>query len=132
MKTSHILKSLAILFGFALIFSYTQSKALINDINNNWGQHKCNPFVMPFAGILGHDATKNFEQCINIQQKFSMGTFLAPIEYALSLAGNLGGNLTGSINKIRQMFNYLRNMIMKTIKTIFNILLSIIILLILY
>ena len=55
----------------------------------------------------------------------SMGSFLAPIEYALSLAGNLGGDLTGSINKIRGLFNYLRNMIMKTIKTIFNVILSI-------
>ena len=50
-----------------------------------------------------------------------MCTFLAPIEYAISLAGNLGGDITGSVNKIRGFFNYLRNMVAKTVKSIFNI-----------
>ena len=127
MRTIDILRVLLILLGFLVLFSYTYLSQFITNINKNWDQYRCNPVVMPFAGFFGHDAAKNFGECIQNQQKVSMGSFLAPIEYALSLAGNLGGDLTGSINKIRGLFNYLRNMVTKTIKTIFNVLLSVVI-----
>ena len=127
MRNIDILRTLAILFGFAIVFAYTESSNFINNINLNWDKYKCNPLVMPFAAIFGHDGVKNFTECITIQQKFSMGMFLAPIEYAISLAGNLGGDLTGSLNNVRGFFNYLRIMVIKTVKTIFNMVLSIII-----
>jgi len=127
MRNIDILRVLLILFGFLLLFSYVSMTSIISNVNKNWDEYRCNPVVMPFAGFFGHDAAKNFGDCIQNQQKASMSTFLAPIEYALSLAGNLGGDLTGSVNKIRGLFNYLRNMVVKTIKTIFNVFLSIVI-----
>ena len=127
MRNIDILRTILIFIGFFILFSYVRASGYVSNVNMNWEKYQCNPLVMPFAGLFGHNAIQNFGNCIQTQQKLSMGSFLAPIEYALSLAGNMGGNLTGSMNKIRELFNYLRNMITKTVKTVFNIFLSIII-----
>jgi len=127
MRNIDILRVLLILLGFCLLIFYASLSSLISNINKNWDEYRCNPVVMPFAGLFGHDAAANFGSCIQNMQKLNMGAFLAPIEYALSLAGNLGGDLMGTVNKIRGFFNYLRNMVVKTVKKIFNIFLSMVI-----
>ena len=124
MRSIDILRALLILIGFSLLYFYVLMTDFISNVNKNWKEYRCNPLVMPFAGFFGHNAAKNFGECIQNQQKASMKLFLGPIEYALSLAGNLGGDLVGSLNKVRGFFNYLRNMIAKTVKMIFNMVLS--------
>ena len=127
MRNVDILRALLVLVIFAILFSYSAWKNYITRINDSWPEYRCNPLVMPFAGVLGHDAKKNFGECIQNIQKANMNVFLQPIDYALSLAANLGFDITNSVQRVRQFFNYLRNMVMNTIKTIFSIFLSIII-----
>ena len=36
----------------------------IKNIEDNWPTYRCNPVVMPFAGMFGQNAVTNFTYCI--------------------------------------------------------------------
>jgi hypothetical protein len=59
----------------------------LKQIENDWPKYRCNPSVMPFAGLFNHDVMQNFSFCIQNMQISSMGVFLEPIHYALSFGG---------------------------------------------
>ena len=41
------------------------------NIEKNWVKYRCNPMIMPFAGMFGHDPMENFAYCIqNMSNKF--------------------------------------------------------------
>ena len=40
-------------------------------IKKEWPNYRCNPTVMPFANVFGHDTMKNFTYCVqNLQSTF--------------------------------------------------------------
>ena len=40
-----------------------------NIIKRDWPKYRCNPLILPFAGLFGYDPSKTFTQCLasNIQ-----------------------------------------------------------------
>ena len=62
----------------------------IEYIKKHWQQYKCNPLVMPFAGIFGRDPVDNLTQCIMEAQSKFMQTFLKPIYDALAGFTDIG------------------------------------------
>ena len=38
--------------------------AATGEVGSNWGEMRCKPLVMPFAGLFGHDAGENFQYCV--------------------------------------------------------------------
>jgi hypothetical protein len=99
----------------------------IANIKKNWPKYRCNPSVMPFAGVFGHDSMQNFVYCMQTIQGNYMGHLTQPLEYNMSVLGNLGKMLNESINNIRAFFNYLRNMITEIIQSVFGVFLNILI-----
>jgi hypothetical protein len=116
-----------LIFGLLQIFIITSIG--ISNVRNDWDKYKCNPGIIPFAHIFGHDPGKTFNECIKSTQVDFMSAFLEPI-YAsmftfaengsrfteifegLKLFGNnqdnaMGGFVTSAKNRIHSVGNEL-------------------------
>ena len=65
-----------IIFIFTLLQLFLSLNIGISEIRNNWDKYKCNPGIMPFAHVFGHDTGKNFNECIKSSQANFMNSFL--------------------------------------------------------
>lgn len=99
----------------------------IGNIKKNWPKYRCNPSVMPFAGVFGHDATQNFTYCMQTMQTNYMGYLTQPLQYTMSTLSELANVLNNAITNIRAFFNYLRSMITDIIQNVFGVFLNILI-----
>ena len=70
---------------------------------NNWVQYRCNPLIMPFAGLFGKPVGSNFLNCLWVLVKKYAGFLLMPIKYITKLIHNILKDFGGSINMIRKM-----------------------------
>ena len=68
-----------ILFIFALIHLFLALTIGIAEIKRNWSDYKCNPGVIPFASVFGHDPGETAKECIKDTQIDFMSVFLSPI-----------------------------------------------------
>lgn len=82
---------------------------------------------MPFAGMMGHDATQNFTYCIQNMQTSFMGYLLQPLHYNFDLMGNITGTISNAINDVRQFFYKLRNFIGNIVSSVFGVFLNVIV-----
>ena len=64
MKTSDLTLSAIIIFMFLLLYIFNFLVAGIQRIKANWPHYRCQPTIMPFAGLFGHNASENFAYCI--------------------------------------------------------------------
>jgi len=83
-----------ILFIFTLLHLLMSLSIGISNIKNNWDKYKCNPGIMPFAPVFGHDTLDNFNECVKVTQVGFMQTFLAPIYQSLYYFAQNGAKFT--------------------------------------
>lgn len=86
-----------VLLVFALLHGFIILAVQYKNIKNNWPKWKCNPMVMPFAGVFGHDEFENFTQCIQTMQGDYMKYLLQPINMDLSIIGDMGTAFTAGM-----------------------------------
>lgn len=79
MKTSDVTQTLIIFLVFFLLFFSTILTIGVKNINDNWAKYRCNPLVMPFAGLFGYDPVDNFNYCTDSITENSLNTVLAPL-----------------------------------------------------
>ena len=99
----------------------------IKNIEEHWSLYRCNPIVIPFAGLFGKDVASNFSYCIQNMQQSYMGELLKPIHYSMGLMGNIGDDITGAITAVRAFFNKIRNDITNIIQEIMGVFLNLLI-----
>jgi hypothetical protein len=105
-----IVITLFILFIFFIILSYFSVISKIEPIKKDWNNQKCNPTVIPFAGLInkppnmsGIDFTgKNFNGCINNILASIAGIFIKPINNLGSVIQQNVNNIVNSANQIRK------------------------------
>ena len=122
--------TILIIVIFMILYMFNVLAVGLQNVKSNWPQYRCNPMVMPFAGILGPEGTRsseNFTYCIQTMQKDYMQYLLQPVNYNLNVMGTTASSLTSSLNNVRAFFNNLRNMIMTVIQNVFGVFLNIII-----
>ena len=101
MASSDIANAIIIIVIFAIMQLTITISIGIARIKNNWEEYKCNPAVIPFAGVFGHDPVETFNQCVLTSQTNFMSTFLDPIYSSI-------GSLIESGNIMRDMFQFLK------------------------
>lgn len=99
----------------------------INNIKENWPIYRCNPMVMPFAGIFGHDSGENFTYCVQNMQTDYMSHLLQPVNYNIDIIGEMGAQLGDAVNNARGFISSLRTMIGDIVGSIFGVFLNILI-----
>ena len=121
MKSSDISLTLFILLVFVLLNVFNILSVGIKKVQNDWPLYRCNPIVMPFASVFGHDPMTNFVHCIQSMQTNYMDYLLQPLHYNFSVMTSVAETLGTSIDSARAFFNKLRNMITETIQSIFAV-----------
>jgi len=104
-----------ILFVIAILYFHVLNN--LQPIKADWARQRCNPEVLPFAGIInnGSDTTpmeftaNNFTYCIRSILESIANYSFQPIRYMLSIITTAFVALATAINELRNMFNYLRN-----------------------
>jgi hypothetical protein len=127
MKTSDLTITIFIIIVFIILYVFNILTVGINKIKEDWALYRCNPAVMPFASVFGQDTSANFTYCIQNMQSNYMSYLMQPLQYNLSVIGNIGANLTNSLNDVRAFFNNIRNFITDIVKSIFSVFLNILI-----
>ena len=127
MRSSDISLTITILLIFAGMYLYNILAVGIKNIQDNWPEYRCNPSVMPFAGMFGHEVGSNFTYCIQNMQSDYMGHLLQPLQYLTNIQGNTMGKLMASIQDIRGFFNVIRNFVSSIVQSIFGVFLNILI-----
>ena len=124
MKTSDLLSAIFIIIVF--IGLYVLSFLVIGTkyIQDNWPLYRCNPTVMPFSSMFGHDTGENFTYCIQNMQTDYMGYLLEPVNYMTSIAEEGLGDIGSSLNNFRNMFNNIRDSVTGIVTGIFGVFLN--------
>ena len=60
MDSYDITLTITIILLFIFLFVFNIFTIGIKNIKNNWPKYRCNPSVMPFASMFGHDSSQNF------------------------------------------------------------------------
>lgn len=97
-----------IIFGALMVSAYLS--AGIEHMKKNWTLYRCNPLVMPFAGLFGYDATENMTYCIQNAQTHYMSYILEPVHYAISVTSSIGENLMKDMQSMRTAFSSFRGL----------------------
>jgi len=96
-----------------------------------WINHRCNPVLMPFAGLV-HSfpngsfseameyTSKNYNECLNNDLKQVVGSSTNPSFYAHHQMSDNSSLTHKTINQARKIFNTIRNDIGDMTKRIFN------------
>jgi hypothetical protein len=87
----------------------------IANIKNNWSENRCQPYMMPFAGLFGYDMNENFNFCIQQIIKEQAKGVTGPFASGMSgMTGVLSG-LMNSANSFRVMLATLVGGIIKVV-----------------
>jgi len=79
MKTTDVTQTVIIFLVYFLLFFSTILSVGVNKINENWAKYRCNPMVMPFAGLFGHDPVDNFNYCTKSISENALNNVMAPL-----------------------------------------------------
>lgn len=98
-----------ILLIFFLLLSYFSVMSRSSVIKKNWNVNKCNPSVIPFAGLINKPynmsafdyTSQNFSGCINNILLSIANEFIKPLTNLGSLASNSINKLVKSVDAIR-------------------------------
>ena len=101
---------------FALLQLFITIITSLAEFKKVWNTYKCNPAIMPFATLLGHDPTTVFQECTAETQASFMSVFLDPIYTSLESFSDSGNIFLGLLDSIQiglndqqgQSFNIVR------------------------
>ena len=101
--------SVLFVIGFFSLVSYITLSNKFAYIRKNWGNYRCNPQVIPLAGIINKDPHKgvlettadNFTNCTSTILTEITGEFLTPIYSVTSSLENMVKNAVHDVQMIR-------------------------------
>jgi hypothetical protein len=122
MKGSDINRALLIFILFGLLYLVNILSVGIKRIKEQWPIYRCNPAIMPFAGIFGKDPINNFVGCIQNMQSLNMDYLLKPIKYNIKLLSDIGGQFNENLAGVRGFLSKFREKILEITGMIYSIL----------
>jgi hypothetical protein len=120
MKTSDLTLSIIIIFLFMLLYIFNILVVNYQRIKDNWPIYRCQPLIMPFASVFGHDSAENFSFCIQTMQKNMMGPLLKPLLFNVDMLGGITSGLTDNLNGARKFMKFLRGAMSGSFLNIFS------------
>ena len=109
--------AVAIMLAWGGAVSYYFVMAHAAEIRENWSKQKCDPRVLPFAGIVnappgqsgGEFTAANFSECLTETGKLIAADAIAPAQHLVSGLGDTANGLGGAMQHARDAVNDLRH-----------------------
>ena len=116
MYSKDVLITILLFLITIVIVSYSSYQAVVSELRNNWNENKCNPIVIPFAGIImptpgqsTMDTTfENFNYCIQQDVSSIMSIVMMPLEFVLYLTINSLGSILNAIMAFIEFIAWLK------------------------
>lgn len=130
-----VFASIFFLLVFFLLVSYIYIQRNIDTIKNNWTQERCNPMVIPTAGLINappntskFDFTaQNLNFCVESIIKETAEFAIKPIQESHTMMLSVFSGLEESINDTRKVFSNTRNSVGNISQTIMDKLLNVLV-----
>ena len=114
---SSVIISTFIILIFAGYVLYYYFMNHIQPIKSDWTNQRCNPLVIPFAGLINKPTHQskfdftgdNFSYCTQTILKDITDVAFQPIYYFVNLISTVTSDLSASINSVRAMMDRMRN-----------------------
>jgi phage-related protein len=115
-----------------IIVGHSSYQTIILELQNNWNTNKCNPIVMPFAGIImpkpGQsimDTTfENFNYCIQQDVSSIFSIIMMPLEFVLYLTIEILNGILRVIAAFIEFLAWLKSQISGIFTEIFQKIIS--------
>lgn len=116
---------LTYLIVFYCVFMGTKLYYKRNEISQNWDQYKCQPLILPVAGLFKGDnffkfTRENFTNCYWLITKEYFYILIKPIKYAIDTITKILGDASNSLNQLRNMAKLIRELFQKMIAEVFE------------
>ena len=111
MKASDWTHFIYVILTFMVLHMFIIFIVQIDNIKKNWPKYKCNPMIMPFAGVFGHDEYTNFTECIQTMQTDYMDYLLQPLNLDLSIIAEMSAVFTDGISGGFSIITDLQNLL---------------------
>ena len=106
-----------IILTFFIATAYFYVLNHIQPIKANWSNERCNPAVIPFAGLIQGKSGKesleftgeNFTGCVQSILQNIVGYALQPIYYSMNVLNETISEVSNANNSIRALFDKIRN-----------------------
>jgi hypothetical protein len=116
-----------------LVYSYTTVMKSVQPIKDNWLQERCNPKVIPFAGLINKPegsstiqfTQDNFNYCMQNVLTSITGFALEPLTFVTNGLNSLYQEITSSLNSMRVIISNIRTNIAKIAQEILGRVLNI-------
>ena len=101
------LQTILILFLTSICIALIQAGGQVQNIQDNWGEYRCNPAVIPIAGYIAPEGStmstsENMSYCIqSIMSKFAPN-ILQPLTYLQGKTTSMVSNLADSMYAARE------------------------------
>jgi len=83
--------------AYFIIFSFVN----IVEIANDWQTYRCNPMIMPFASLFGHNTSENFNFCVGNILNSGASSFTGPFASILQMFIGSLMTVMSSLNSFR-------------------------------
>jgi len=127
MKGRDIFLTLMIIIVFVLLYLFIALSIGKKNVENNWPIHRCNPAIMPFASLFGHDVGENFTHCIQSMQTKYSDYLNLPLHYNMHVMSSNASNSMQAIQSARGFISNLRGFITDIIQNVFGVFLNMLI-----
>ena len=115
----------SITLGIVSYFSYT---SVVSQLKVNWNAHKCNPIVMPFAGLImpkpnqsTYETTyENFNYCIQQDISAVFSIVMMPFEFILYITIAFMDTVLESIMAAIRLINWIKDQLGGIFAQIYN------------
>jgi len=123
---SDVWTSAIICLAFIIYINYYYFVNVLEVIKSDWGEHRCNPLILPFAGFINKPTNMsnleftvgNFNGCLNSILKNVVTVAIQPIYFAVYVIQDAVDSLVEGFNKLRKMTAGIRNQIAYMIEQI--------------
>lgn len=101
------LQSILIFFLCFLCLAFTEMGGKIKDLQENWGEYRCNPAIIPIAGYIAPggetmSTSDNMSYCVQSVMASFAPTLLQPLSFIQQKTTGMVSNLTDSMYAARQ------------------------------
>ena len=121
MKGSDINKTIIIFMLFGILYLVNILSAGIKKIKEQWPIYKCNPGIMPFAGVFGKEPISNFFDCIQNMQSLNMDFILQPVKNNISTLTEISEQFNENLGGVRVFLNKFREKILAIAGMIYSV-----------
>jgi hypothetical protein len=110
----YLLFTLLLAICIGLFFGLENMSSMV-EIQNNWSQYRCQPQMMPLAGLFGYSINENFEFCLQQVIQESTKGITGPFASGMFGFTSILTNLMNSANSFRTMLATLVGGVIKII-----------------